>query len=222
VLHDYTEAEQLSRHIWLVGHSYPTRWLQDLREPLDPRHPVRHNIWTSVLEVIQEVAYTRGSGRRIDTAKLFVCNAAAKQQPGAKPDWDYNGQILPARIALFRNRLQTYQPPIVLTFGADVFDFMSRALATAPNGGCGSFRRAPLSAAGLGAEFRRAANSFNPDQVNVFPLLHRSIAGGHWVSAHKAFTGQDHGDYFLTVGSELGRLLVEHAARLDVWHNPPN
>jgi hypothetical protein len=48
-----TDIER-ARKIWLLGHSYPEAWVHVLNEPLDPRHPTRHNIWTPVLDRLQE------------------------------------------------------------------------------------------------------------------------------------------------------------------------
>ena len=39
--------------IWLLADSEPDGWRDRLDDPLDKRHPIRHNIWTSVLDVIQ-------------------------------------------------------------------------------------------------------------------------------------------------------------------------
>jgi len=42
---------------WLLGDSNPARWQSRLENPLDAKHPIRHNIWTSVLDVVQETVY---------------------------------------------------------------------------------------------------------------------------------------------------------------------
>ena len=48
------EVGSKSFPIWLLGDSNPEQWQNKLDEPLDSRHPIRHNIWTSVLNVIQD------------------------------------------------------------------------------------------------------------------------------------------------------------------------
>ena len=35
--------------LWLIGDSPPEQWESALEEPLDRRHPARHNIWTPVV-----------------------------------------------------------------------------------------------------------------------------------------------------------------------------
>jgi|GEM_PF-5023839 hypothetical protein len=51
--------------IWLLGGSEPDRWKSVLNAPLEPRHPVRHNIWTPLLDVIQDSVYRAVSICRI-------------------------------------------------------------------------------------------------------------------------------------------------------------
>jgi hypothetical protein len=59
---------------WLLGDSEPERWKNLLHGPLDPRHPIRHNIWTSVLDVIQDQVF-RKAGLRFDTSQIYIRNA---------------------------------------------------------------------------------------------------------------------------------------------------
>ena len=35
--------------IWLIGDSSPAEWEAYLVDPLDSKHPARHNIWTPIL-----------------------------------------------------------------------------------------------------------------------------------------------------------------------------
>ena len=60
--------------IWLLAESNPTRWQADLEAPLDPRHPARHSIWTSVADVVQDRVY-RECGLRVETGALYIRNA---------------------------------------------------------------------------------------------------------------------------------------------------
>ena len=67
----------------LLGDSNPRGWQNALKTPLDPRHPARHSIWTSVLEVIQDRVY-RESRQRVDTVSIYIRNAVG--DPDDKPD----------------------------------------------------------------------------------------------------------------------------------------
>ena len=72
----------------------------------------------------------------------------------------------------------------------------------------------------LGAEFSRSVKDFSPREVNVFPLLHASIARGHFLKSHEHFTGERNGNYFDLVGWQIGSLLLKHKDILSVWVGP--
>jgi hypothetical protein len=205
-----TEA-QMQRKIWLLGHSYPKNWVHMLTEPLDPRHPTRHSIWTPVLDRLQEQVYGHGNRRRLDAGKCYICNAASKQGEGEAPDWEWTGPSITARMAKFGNYMDVFQPPIVITFGAEAFRFAATAI-NRPN--------APttvLSADELGGRFRAAVAEFNANEVNVFPLLHAFVARNGWVTAGMSYSTLEDGNYFEYVGCALGRLLLSYGKEWPIW-----
>src|SRR5665213_2839969 len=122
--------EQLNRKVWLLGHSYPRRWVNNLDEPLDPRHPTRHSIWTPVLDRLQERVYADGNRLRLNIERCFLSNVAKKQQPDTEPDWDWdwNGPSMAARIEEFSGLSAKHRPPVLVTFGADAYRFATKAL----------------------------------------------------------------------------------------------
>lgn len=67
------ETERLRPPIWLLGDSKPVHCPGDLK-PLDKRHPTRHNIWTPILDEIQDHLF-RECKRRLDADRLYVRNA---------------------------------------------------------------------------------------------------------------------------------------------------
>jgi len=71
--------------IWLLGDSNPKNWQDILLAPLDPRHPARHSIWTSVLDVIQDEVFRR-CRTRVDTSAIYIRNAI--EDPSMKPPSD--------------------------------------------------------------------------------------------------------------------------------------
>ena len=208
------ESGNRDSSIWLIGDSSPPRWEEDLDEPLDSRHPARHNIWTPVLEGIQKQVFV-GDRRRVDDSQLYVRNAVhnPEERPhyGAK-DWcsklledtDYFGQLL-----------GTHEPPLVCTFGAFAFEFARRSLVRGPERS-----RRHWTTRELGNEFTRSVKEFNPEEVNVFPLLHVSIARGQFLKGHEHFTGEDNRNYFDFVARGIGTLLLEHKDTLNVWVEP--
>ncbi len=63
--------------IWLLGDSNPRNWEHRLDTPLDPRHPARHNIWTPVLDVVQDGLYRDSARLHLDFSAVFIRNAVA-------------------------------------------------------------------------------------------------------------------------------------------------
>ncbi|MBU3159507.1 hypothetical protein KPL37_07025 [Clostridium frigoris] len=60
--------------IWIIGDSEPDRWKDVLNEPFDSRHPIRHNIITSVFDIMQDNIF-RKTGKRIETSEIYTRNA---------------------------------------------------------------------------------------------------------------------------------------------------
>ena len=197
--------------IWLIGDSSPPKWGEYLNEPLDSRHPARHNIWTPVLERIQKQAFV-GDRRRVDDSQLYVRNAVHSPEDKPRPsamEWD--SKLLEETVE-FGNLLGTHAPTLVFTFGAFAFEFARRSLEREP--------RRSLSywtTLSLGEEFRQMVEKFDPGAVNVFPLLHVSIARRHFLKSHENFTKDSNGNYFDFVGREIGDLLLRHKDTLNVW-----
>ncbi len=117
--------------IWLLGDSNPKNWQDTLEVPLDSRHPIRHNIWTSVLDVIQDKVF-RECRSRVDSSRLYVRNAI--ESPVHKPlpgtiEW---GTRIEKDIEELRGLIRNYHPALLLCFGAFSFEFTRRALCQEP------------------------------------------------------------------------------------------
>ena len=208
------ESGNKNSSIWLIGDSSPPQWREYLDEPLDARHPARHNIWTPVLEGIQRQAFF-GGRRRVDDSQLYVRNAVhnSEDRPRASAmDWDLK---LSEETDDFHKLLETYAPPLVFTFGAFAFEFARRSLARKPRK---SFSH--WTTKRLGEEFGLSVKDFNPREVNVLPLLHVSIARGQFLKSHEHFTGESNGNYFDLVAREIGTLLLKYKDTLNVWVGP--
>ena len=200
--------------IWLVGDSSPEAWEEHLDEPLDPRHPARHSIWTPVLESIQRQVYRCGR-RRVDENRLYVTNAVHKACERPKVGEAQWGPELQEKARRFGERLESHRPALVFTFGAFAFEFSRRGP------GCKAARSPGYwTTERLGGAFAKAVDDFKPGEINVFPLLHVSIARGKFLVSHKNFTGKCDGNYFDMVGGEIGQLLCCSADALDIWVEP--
>ena len=197
--------------IWLLGDSSPPKWRGLLHEPLDPRHPARHNIWTPILEGIQEHVYCCDR-RRMDDSHIYVRNAInnAEDKPSVSAA-AWCPQLL-ADLDEFGKLLRTYGPTFVFTFGAFACEFSRRSLELGPRR---SLRY--WTTARLGEEFRNTVEAFNPREVNIFPLLHVSIARGHFLKSHQNFTRESNGNYFDFVSEAIGELLLRDKDKLNVW-----
>lgn len=197
--------------LWLLGDSNPPQWEASLQTPLDPRHPVRHNIWTSVLDVIQDRVY-RQTRDRLDTTSIYIRNAVA--DPGIKPkgsalEWP---PAATAEVEALGTLLERHRPVLLLSFGAFSFEFARRALRQEPVRNYGHW-----GARTLGQEFRCRIAVFDPRSVNALPLLHITIARGKFRESHDYFCGLPGGNYFEHVGLAIADTLVKYRDQLPIW-----
>lgn len=197
--------------IWLVADSEPKNWQSRLDTPLDPRHPARHSIWTSVLDYMQDYLYRNGK-RRFNTENLCIRNAI--KNPSDKPsggDLDWS-QELKAKVSKLRASIMDMKPRVILAFGAFAFEFVRRA--------CDETLEHPFAYWGtenLGVEFKKRVHSYNESQVNVLPLLHVSIARGKFLESHRYFVGEEKGNYFAFVGERLAELFLKELMAERIW-----
>ena len=213
------ETGNLRFPIWLLADSEPDRWRHRLDDPLDKRHPIRHNIWTSVLDVIQgEVFLALGEG--VDANRMYLRNAV--QDSATKPSDPFNRSLLwhdgaQASLAEYERLIAECQPRIVLTFGWFAFAFALRATGETNDG----LRASGSKTAFLGNEFRRRVGTFDISRTNVLPLLHRSVAGGNFFAGHDEFCGKKGANYFEEAGKAIAGILVRHHDPLACWLNRP-
>ncbi len=196
--------------IWLLGDSNPTNWQDILITPLDPRHPARHNIWTPVLEVIQDRVF-RAEKRRIDSSKLYIRNAI--EDPSRKPEkntlnWN---QELQLEVSDLANLLNKHKPIFLLCFGAFSYEFCRRSQNLQPQ----SYD--VWGARSMGDNFRSVINDFSLKSINILPLLHVSISRGRFIESHNYFSDDIGGNYFEHTGNLLSDKFIEHKDELDIW-----
>ncbi|MCY4389200.1 MAG: hypothetical protein OXC18_19060 [Desulfurellaceae bacterium] len=197
--------------IWLIGDSNPESWADVLNYPLDPRHPARHNIWTPILDGIQEQVFL-ADGRRVATDQLYARNAVqdkGERPPGTEIVWQPG---LLKEVHNFASLLTLHTPKLVFTFGAFAFEFARRSLKENPEE-----KTKGWTTERLGQEFRQRVRDFDPEGINIFPLLHISIARRWFLQSHNYFTGREGGNYFDYVAKEIAPLLLEHKLSLPIW-----
>ena len=197
--------------LWLLGDSNPKNWANTLETPLDPRHPARHSIWTSILDVIQDRVY-RQSKLRVDTSNLFIRNAIG--DPGDKPmgnETNWTDPVL-QDLQYYQRAITESKPIIVFCFGAFSYEFAQRALGENPH-----HSHSYWGAKRLGEDFRKRVAGFHPGETNILPLLHVSIARGKFIESHEYFCGQKDANYFEYVGLQIADLLLKHKDHLQIW-----
>jgi hypothetical protein len=197
--------------LWLLGDSEPERWQAVLDAPLDPRHPIRHNIWTPVLEVIQDRAF-RVFGGRIDTSDVFIRNAVGNRSDRPLPTDAGWGPRAQAEVTALGDLIGEYGPKVILCFGAFSFEFARRALLEEPRWNYGHW-----GARGLGDEFRRRIGGFDCEGTTMLPMLHRTIAGGKFIQSHEYFCNKEGANYFAYVGGELAEKMIQYRDKLPIW-----
>ena len=196
--------------IWLIGDSPPEAWADKLDTPLDPRHPARHSIWTSVADYMQDRLY-REKKLRLDTSRLYIRNAMS--QPLAAANISEQTHRWQEEL---KKLLDEYTPKIVLTFGTDAFRLTVLA-AGDPHRML--FKTTKNQTSILGEEFRNRVENYDENKVNIIPLLHVSIAL-NFLSAHSNFVGADGQtppNYFDYVGTKLADLLLAKLSDKKIW-----
>lgn len=197
--------------IWLIGDSSPTNWEADLDDPLDSRHPARHNIWTPILEGVQSHLY--GSMRkRLRTEGLYIRNAVHRRS--TKPlgnDLQWSADVERETRELAR-LLDTHAPKLVFSFGAFAFEFARRSRNEIPPL---AFR--DWSTELLGQEFRERIQAFTQHDTNLIPLLHVSIARGHFLTSHENFTPLGDRNYFDYVAREIANCLCRKQEEFPIY-----
>ncbi len=197
--------------IWLIGDSNPQNWVDHLDTPLDPRHPIRHNIWTPILDHIQNEAFKEG--KRIDSSKIFIRNAVeypANRDNCKKVPW--KDRHVTSKLSYLKHLINENNPEIILSFGRFSFEFTRRALNEKPHR-----RFDSMNTTLLGQEFDERINTFMEKDPNLIPLLHRSIAGRYFPQSHKRFVGNDKGNYFEHTGKKLGKYIIKYMGNKDIW-----
>lgn len=195
---------------WLIGDSSPTNWKDILDTPFDSRHPIRHNIWTSIIDVIQDKIY-KEIQQRIDDSNLFIRNAI--YDPKIKPkgtvlNWESEVR---SEVLYLKSMMSNYKPIIVLSFGAFSFEFARRANDESAK------KYTHWSTVNLGNEFRSRCQNFDPQKINIIPLLHRSISGGRFIQSHEYFCNKTGANYFNIVGKELSNIFITHKSHFPNW-----
>jgi hypothetical protein len=190
--------------IWLIGDSPSESCKNKVNLPLDPRHSTIHSIWTPIHHHINDCLFN--SGLRLRDSSLFIRNALA--EAGSVTEKDKNDLDI---------NFQKYKPIIVITFGYKAFTTVYNVV-NKEKVSCKS-KQSPF----LGNHFELAIKNFDERNINVFPLLHASVARGKFIETQAGFCNimkDEYKDaekyYFRYVGRELGELLNRECFKTDM------
>lgn len=183
--------------------SYPI-WL--LVNPKDLA--VRHNIWTPILEEIQDKVY-RKLQTRIDTKNIFIKNAVS--DIGLVPN-NRGAADVAKEIVKLREIVLEYQPKILITFGTITYEFVKRVFEVSNEKGPKYW-----STTNLGDEFERSIVNFDINQANRIPLLSRVIKSGRFIEDRNYFSWKESENYFRDVGTKIADKIIENKDSLKIW-----
>lgn len=196
--------------IWLIGDSEPKNFKEKLENPLDYKHPAIHNIFTPILNQIQDEVFKIDN--RIDIDNLYIRNAIRDVE-----DWN-NIDKISEDIKELNKLLYDYKPLIIIPFGRRAFEFTRRAVGEESR----DFQL--WNTYKIGQEFIERCKNFNCNNINIIPLLHVSIARRNFLEAHKYFckainevTKEQEENYFIATGKLIGTLLVKNKEKIDCW-----
>jgi len=171
------ESGDKSNPIWLV---------------VNPKYTVvRHNIWTPILDEIQDNIY-RKLRTRIDTGKIFILNGIDDVS--------------------FRESVLEYQPKILITFGIVAYELVRRVIEVGPEVGPKYWRNTDIA-----DEFDRSIANFDINRTNRIPLLRRVVKNGKYIAERNYYGREDGENYFRNVGAKIADKIIENQDNLKIW-----
>ena len=190
------ESGDRSNPIWLV---------------VNPKYPVvRHNIWTPILDSIQDNIY-RKLCTRIDTGKIFIMNAVSNIGilPNTFDGWEAG---VAEEIVTFRESVLEHQPKILITFGIVSYEFVKRVTEIRPEVGPKYWRNTDIA-----NEFERSIANFDINKTNRIPLLRRVMKNGKYIAERNYYGLEDGENYFRDVGAKIAARIIENKDHLKIW-----
>jgi hypothetical protein len=166
-----------------------------------------------VADYLQERVFDDGPRWRLDACKLLFRNAFDSADD-VLPKLDFAYPAVEKRRSLLSRQIQQHRPPVILTFGDQAYRFVSFASASNQ-----SVPARNLKVEDIGETFRNVLHNFGPQQVNVIPLLHASVARASWATVGAKFSGNGEENYFRYVGHGLGDLLLRYGRGWPIWRD---
>jgi hypothetical protein len=178
---------------------------------VNPKYPaVRHDIWTPILDEIQDKVY-RKLHTRIDTEKIYIKNAVSDIGIVRNTANWWAAEVAKEIVTLKESVLE-HQPKIIITFGTITYELVRRVFEIRPVNGPKYW-----STTNLGDEFERSISNFDINQTNRIPLLRRVMKSGRFIEDHNYFSWEDNENYFRDVGTKIADKIIENKDSLKIW-----
>jgi len=189
--------------IWLLGDSEPQNWADVLEDPFDSRHPAVHNIWTPIISKIQGRFYKSGK-LRLNEDRIYKRNPI--KQKSDKPVYKDNnwGNSFDEFVTVYEKIISEHKPVFVFTFGSFSFEFSRRVMKEKDK-----FRWDYWNTERLGVEFTKRIHQIDFNITNCIPLLHASIARGHFLKSHTRFTLSQSNNYFDYTSEKIASAMLK-------------
>lgn len=191
--------------IWLLGDSAPIK-IAGIRHALDPRHPTRHTIWTSVLEAIQErlFSFPEHQPRRLSHQALYTANAVDTVEAKSSD----------AEVSRCFERLRqlsrVHRPRTIITFGSFAYEFAVAAVEG------GAIPKVPYSELKLSVIRDAFDKRVVDDGLVVVPLLHQIVAL-KFAQCHDAYSAEGFDSYYEYCGMHLANRLLQVHCNDRIW-----
>jgi len=200
--------------LWIMSDIEPSYLEAKLDGPFDYRHPVRHIVCTSILNVIQYYVYQYENRRLAEENIYFRTTISENAEKPKINDVIWPGEVM-EDVEKIKSDINRYQPAVILSFGAFTYEILRRTDTNNTNRSYGSWTPEEL-----GGEFKACLNEFDIHQSNIFPLMDRSIIGWKFLQSHEQFVGQKNADYFKFAGKKIAGILNKYRDELDIWTKP--
>jgi hypothetical protein len=194
---------EISSSIWLIGDSAPLKWIHNLKNPFDQKHPTVHNIWTPIIYRIQKNIFNEKAKFFDDEKTFYIRNAVYTddQKPTQySTNWSEYKELT-NELEKMKKDIRINDPKMIITFGAFAFEFIRRCLEDTKllhNYGYWKVKE-------LGEIFREHIEN----KHIIIPLLHTSICRRYWSQNHIQFTDNESENYYNFVADKLYKRFID-------------
>lgn len=173
---------------------------------------VRHDIWTPILEEIQDKVY-RKLHTRIDTKNIFIKNTISDIGIVSNPSNRWATKVAEAdEIKQLRDIILEHQPKIIITFGILTCELVRHIFEISPEKGPRYWNTTNLE-----DEFERSIANFDINKTNRIPLPRRVMKSDKALEDCDFSIWEDINNYFRDIGAKIADKFIEHKDSFKIW-----